>query len=138
MRYKTAFRLGLKVIGVWIVASSLPGLVVWGLRVGWLYAQGAGGLATPLTRLSFEALNALHNGLELLLGLYLFFGAEWVVRLAIPSNRPYCPECGYDLSGLSRGQRCPECGTILPVALRDAARQAPIEGELESHEGERR
>jgi hypothetical protein len=50
---------------------------------------------------------------QLLLGLYLFFGAKWIVNKAIPSNRPYCPECGYDLSK-SRGDVCPECGVALP------------------------
>jgi hypothetical protein len=50
---------------------------------------------------------------QLALGLYLFFGGEWIVNRAIPSNRPYCPECGYDLSR-SRREHCPECGVTLP------------------------
>ena len=32
---------------------------------------------------------------------------------AARSNRPYCPECGYDLSKATSGN-CPECGVKLP------------------------
>ncbi|GMU20302.1 MAG: hypothetical protein AMXMBFR13_03990 [Phycisphaerae bacterium] len=43
-------------------------------------------------------------------GLYLFFGGRWIVDKAVPANRPYCPECGYDLTAATRN-RCPECDT---------------------------
>jgi hypothetical protein len=52
------------------------------------------------------------------IGAYFFFGGEWIVNRAIPSNRPYCPECGYDLSK-SRSERCPECGVTLPESPED-------------------
>ena len=50
------------------------------------------------------------------IGLYLFFGGKWIADLAIPGNRPYCPECGYDLTGATES-RCPECGT--PFSAKD-------------------
>lgn len=58
------------------------------------------------------------------IGLYLFFGGEWVVNLAIASNRPYCPECGYDLSRAT-GPVCPECGTLLPPNARPVPASDP-------------
>ena len=136
MKYKTAFRLALRAIGVWVAVSSLPGLMVWGARVAWLASLGTGQPLTPLTQLGFETLNALQYACMLALGLYLFFGGEWIVRLAIPSNRPYCPDCGYDLAGLTRSDRCPECGTLLPNVFREAARHAPIDRGSTTQQGD--
>ena len=43
-------------------------------------------------------------------GLYLFFGGKWIADKAIAGNRPYCLECGYDLTGAT-GNRCTEWNT---------------------------
>lgn len=129
MRYKTLFRVLLKVIGVWLFASGLTNLigsivqiVTFQLSSGfgagpmpfpyWL----VGGLATPLV--------------SFVIGLYLFFGGEKIVNLAIPSNRPYCPECGYDLTH-SDGHRCPECGTSLPTGA--VPGEAQTDDEIRRH-----
>ncbi|MCZ6811939.1 MAG: hypothetical protein ACE10B_03625 [Phycisphaerales bacterium] len=50
---------------------------------------------------------------QLAIGVYLLFGGKWIVNVCIPSNRPYCPECGYDLSKAASAN-CPECGVKLP------------------------
>ena len=45
------------------------------------------------------------------LGTYLLLGGRrlgrWIARL----ERDRCVGCGYDLTGVASGQRCPECGT---------------------------
>ena len=46
---------------------------------------------------------------------YLFFGGKWIADKAIPGNRPYCHECGYDLTN-AVGNVCTECGTPFRVA----------------------
>ncbi len=38
------------------------------------------------------------------------------------SVRPTCPRCGYNLSG-SKGDRCPECGEVVPRRVRRLIRQ---------------
>jgi len=115
VKYKTLFRLALKVMGVYLVITVLIELpwTIWyhwnqiasfprsntytiagTAPMDWLYT-----VSRPLTQL-----------LQLGAGLYLFFGGEWIVNRAIPSNRNYCHECGYLLKEL-KGSRCPECDT---------------------------
>ena len=106
MKYKTLFRLALKAIGVWIGASNVVYLV--GSAGGLLFRMlESGGFDIDLFYLGYS----MGHVTGILIGLYLFFRGEWIVNLAIPSNRPYCHECGYELTGLASEGRCPECGT---------------------------
>lgn len=111
MRYKTAFRLAIKLIGVFLVASHAP----------WLLSACAGAACNCAVQGEFSPVGLFEDSWELrmtliysastVLGLYLFFGGRWIVDRAIPSNRPYCHECGYELTGLAAEGECPECGT---------------------------
>ncbi len=109
MKYKTLFRLLLKAIGVWIFAGGMAQGIT---SIGWViqsFSASAGVSTGPY----FSAATYLAMAGSLTqpaLGLYLFFGGKWIVNLAIPGNRPYCPECAYDLTG-APVERCPECGT---------------------------
>jgi peptidoglycan biosynthesis protein MviN/MurJ (putative lipid II flippase) len=106
MKYKTLVRLGLKLIGVFLVASAIPMLLdlCVGVAVG-LWDQG-----TPIV--GWWTFGTLAGQLaQVAVGLYLLLGGRWIVDRLIPSNRPYCHECGYELTGLPRQGVCPECGT---------------------------
>jgi len=112
MKYKTLFRMLLKVLGVWVFVEGLFGLVNMGLSgyVTSLYQ------AIPPLRFSEQwwiSVEPLAAPLvQIVIGLYLFSGGAWVANRAFPGNRPYCGECGCDLTG--SGERCPECGAVVP------------------------
>ena len=114
MKYKTLFRLVMKVLGVVFIGLALPRLV-GGIGQVTAYVVSNPGFpgGRPPGWFWQVALTSLGHVLQLALGLYLFLGGRWIVDKAIPSNRPYCPECGYDLSTRT-GDQCPECGTKLP------------------------
>jgi hypothetical protein len=100
MKYKTLFRLLLKAIGVWLFGSSLSQLVLYSTYL----FQGFP--SQPYVYL----MRVLGPLLQIAFGLYLFFGGKWLADRAIPGNRPFCHECGYDLTG-AVGNICVECGT---------------------------
>ena len=108
MKYKTLFRLLLKAIGVWIVASGVQSLVA---MVGVLLMQiSFRRMYSSGTDDWYVVFNFAGSGFFTAFGFYLFFGGKWIVDKAIPSNRPYCHKCGYDLTAAVRN-RCPECDT---------------------------
>lgn len=112
MKYKTLFRVLLKLIGIWFALQGAMGVI----------HQSAIPIAGAISGIRFGGDFVLHVSTivsfapQVGIGLYLFFGGEWIVNLAIPNNRPYCQECGYDLSHAEK-ERCPECGT--PFRLED-------------------
>ena len=110
MKYKTAFRLAVRLIGVYAVAMSLPWLITTSVSIA-LDVLMAGGLGFGGLPGPWEVQTFFSHLLSVGVGLYLFFRGERIVNRAIPSNRPYCHECAYQLTGLPSEGCCPECGT---------------------------
>lgn len=108
MRYKTLFRLALRWTGVFMIAGALPAVLWHGISLVVMLIDLRAAYPFAWRFLDVEFLEPL---LRLALGAYLLFGGRWIVNLAIPSNRPYCAECGYELTGLPAEGECPECGT---------------------------
>ena len=109
MRYKTAFRLAVRLVGVFVVAWYLPWCLAFLATLAWrIVLVDLGGGALPM---AWEIQNFVAHLLGVGIGSYLFWRGGWIVDRAIPSNRPYCHECGYELTGLTAEGVCPECGT---------------------------
>jgi hypothetical protein len=107
MKYKTLFRVLLKLVGVYFTALGLCTIAGQVLNLIGMLSYRA---AVPSSQLTWYVLSFLSPALEMGVGLYLFLGGKWIADKAIPGNRPYCHECGYDLSG-AVGSVCNECGT---------------------------
>jgi hypothetical protein len=100
MKYKTLFRLLLKFLGVWIFALAIPELINGVITLVFTFSS----------RNWFLGGSIVAPPIQMAIGAYFFWGGRWIVDKAIPSNRPYCNECGYELTG-NTSNKCPECGT---------------------------
>ena len=107
MKYKTAFRLALRAIGILVLADVIPNIVDFATNLTVDVLAPWRGATVAFRFLRYEFIDDL---VGLAIGFYLFLGGKWIANLAVPSNRPYCHECGYELTGNVTGV-CPECGT---------------------------
>ena len=121
MKHKTWFRLLLKIIGIFLLATAIPSLLnavtgVVGMTMGSGRQYWSVGTGFDLWNMLYVACmqGLIGNILQCVIGIYLLLGGKFLTDLCIPSNRPYCPDCGYELSGLA-GDQCPECGATLPA-----------------------
>ena len=117
MKYKTLFRMLLKLIGVWVFLEGIGGILG---QFGYLAFVMTNPAARSTGQSWFYVINMVMPLAQLGLGLYLFFGGKWIADKAIPGNRPYCHECGYDLTNAA-GNLCTECGTPFKSAEMSSA-----------------
>lgn len=119
MKHKTWFRLVLKAIGIFLLATGVVAVLdsVSGAVGRAMFTSGFGPGYWFLEVLAYALFSGLIGGLaSLVIGAYFLFGGAKLVNLCIPSNRPYCPHCGYDLRAVN-DELCPECGVRLPADL---------------------
>ena len=112
MKYKTLFRVMLKWLGVYFGGMGLLSFVGQTLNLLTMTFVRPGMASSQYW---YYAVSFVGSLAQVGLGLYLFFGGKWIVDKAIPGNRPYCHECGYDLTG-AVGNVCNECGTEFRAA----------------------
>ncbi len=138
MKHKTWFRLVLKAIGIFLLATGaveLADAVSRALGQSYILGIMRGGTIYDFQQiLSLALYSGLIGGIgRLVIGAYLLFGGAKLVNLCIPSNRPYCPHCGYDVRGVG-DDICPECGVRLPPDLFAVPRGEPEAGLTELDE----
>lgn len=116
MKHRAWFRLALKAIGVLLIGWSLSSVflfigMVYGLVTGsaGLENYAPSGSNTVFESAVWFALRVVQFLSSAMVGVYLVFGGKWLLNTIIPPDRPYCMECGYDLSH-THGAYCPECG----------------------------
>lgn len=121
MKHKTWLRLVLKCVGVLLIGLGLPEAIRQAGVFMQLYRMHAAAANTGAMPAFFGpngqglgfVINFLAGFIQLAMGVYLFVGGRWVVDRLVPTNRPYCPNCGYPLADL-KGDFCPECGASQP------------------------
>ena len=108
MKYKTLCRLLVKLVGLFFLAESVPQLL-----------QAIRDAMLPGTSVPFLHTYTVPYFVGYLgVGLLLLALSSWITDRLIPGNRPYCHECGYDLTG-TIGNVCAECGTTFKPIVRD-------------------
>ena len=125
MKYKTLFRMGLKLLGVYFVVLGGQGVLSMILQMAWQAWMEPQGSRNYLAGGWIWSVGSLW---EIGCGLYLLLAGAWIADKAFPGNRPYCPECGYDAS-YSAGTTCVECGTVFPNDVIEQIKAMPPKSE---------
>lgn len=130
MKHKTWFRLVLKAIGIFLIATggaSLIDSIFRALGQTLVFGRFSSGGFGPSASFEDVVVYMLYGGViggiaRIAIGAYLFLGGVKLINFCIPSNQPYCPDCGYDVREVSI-EKCPECGVRLPAELLEQIKQ---------------
>jgi len=112
MTDRTWVILAVRGVGLLFVGMGLPSLLSmmgWALQA--MFDGGPGGLQWDYAFYSGGAL--LGSGAQLGFGVFLLLRPRSIARRWLADVRDRCPQCAYDVKGLSTAA-CPECGGPLP------------------------
>ncbi|MGP1345070.1 MAG: hypothetical protein ACTS3F_00180 [Phycisphaerales bacterium] len=134
MTASSLFRVGVKLIGVYVIfGEAIPLTGQYGNMFLQQYSYASqGGMGMGMGVL--EMLGWLIVPLIVWGGgLYLFFGGRKLADFALVRTQRYCPDCSFDLAG-SVGERCPECGLVLPLSVLTVRDRLTLEKALEERD----
>lgn len=104
-------RIVLRIVGVYFVVTSLPGLSYAAMNpFGRVFGSSTFSRNTWYLDTAIFGAGAIPT----VVGLYLLFGGRRVFQLCTRDLHNCCIHCGYTFKGLT-GKTCPECGTERPI-----------------------
>ncbi len=112
MKYRPAVRLALRILGIYLLAGSVPDLIQ---RIAFgIYDRYI--TPTPGAAWMRQWGYPLIGVIEVAIGLYLVIGGKLLLNWLIPLSRRYCVSCGAELPGVPGGNGsrrfCAECGEL--------------------------
>lgn len=110
MTHKSVFRLLVRATGLLVAAEHMPRLaqaILGFTRYGAFRDNGT----SPMEALVWYFIGPI---VGICIGMYLLLRGGWVIKLAFPTEGPYCRECGCRVANSPAQGACPECSFPTP------------------------